>query len=51
MRPDRFTTLAQEALASAQTLAITKSHAELTPLHVLVALLEDTAGITGSILA
>jgi ATP-dependent Clp protease ATP-binding subunit ClpB len=51
MRPDRFTTLAQEALASAQTLAITKSHAELTPLHVLVALLDDTAGITGSILA
>ncbi len=51
MRPDRFTTLAQEALASAQTLAITRSHAELTPLHVLAALLADTAGITGSIMA
>ena len=51
MRPDRFTTLAQEALASAQTLAMTKSHAELTPLHILVALLADTAGITGSIMA
>ena len=41
MRPDRFTTLAQEALASAQTLAVTKSHAELTPLHMLAALLEE----------
>jgi ATP-dependent Clp protease ATP-binding subunit ClpB len=51
MRPDRFTTLAQEALASAQSLAIEKSHAELTPLHVLVALLADTGGITRSILA
>ncbi|MHC4710308.1 MAG: Clp protease N-terminal domain-containing protein, partial [Planctomycetota bacterium] len=51
MRPDRFTTLAQEALASAQTLAVTRSHAELTPLHILAALLADTAGITGSIMA
>jgi len=51
MRPDRFTTLAQEALASAQTLAVTESHAELTPLHILAALLQDTAGITGSIMA
>jgi ATP-dependent Clp protease ATP-binding subunit ClpB len=51
MRPDRFTTLAQEALASAQALAMEKSHAELTPLHLLAALLEDTAGITGSIMA
>ncbi|MHC5007858.1 MAG: Clp protease N-terminal domain-containing protein, partial [Planctomycetota bacterium] len=51
MRPDRFTTLAQEALASAQTLAVTNAHAELTPLHILAALLADTAGITGSIMA
>ncbi|MHC4217504.1 MAG: Clp protease N-terminal domain-containing protein, partial [Planctomycetota bacterium] len=51
MRPDRFTTLAQEALASAQALAMGKSHAELSPLHILAALLEDTAGITGSIMA
>ncbi|MHC4416177.1 MAG: ATP-dependent chaperone ClpB [Planctomycetota bacterium] len=50
MRLDRFTTMAQEALASAQSLAITKAHAELTPLHVLAALLEDASGIARSII-
>ena len=51
MRMDRFTTLSQEALAAAQSLAITKSHAELVPLHILAALLEDHNGIVRSILA
>ena len=51
MRMDRFTTLSQEALAAAQSLAITKSHAELVPLHILAALLEDPNGIVRSILA
>ncbi|MHC4108309.1 MAG: ATP-dependent chaperone ClpB, partial [Planctomycetota bacterium] len=51
MRMDRFTTLSQEALAAAQSLAITKSHAELAPLHILAALLEDPNGIVRSILA
>ncbi len=51
MRMDRFTTLAQEALASAQSIAVARSHAELTPLHVLAALLEDTSAIAGSILS
>src|SRR6185503_11984910 len=41
MRMDRFTTLAQEALASAQSMAVSKSHAEMSPLHILAALLED----------
>ncbi len=50
MHMDRFTTLAQDALASAQTLAITESHGELSPLHILVALLDDAAGLTSSIL-
>jgi ATP-dependent Clp protease ATP-binding subunit ClpB len=49
MRMDRFTTLAQEALASAQTMASAKSHAEMSPLHLLAAMLEDRAGITSSI--
>jgi ATP-dependent Clp protease ATP-binding subunit ClpB len=48
---DRFTTLSQEALAAAQSLALTKSHAELAPLHILAALLEDPNGIVRSILA
>ena len=51
MRMDRFTTLAQEALSAAQSAAIAGSHAELTPLHILAALLDDAAGITASIIA
>ncbi|MCI0364629.1 MAG: AAA family ATPase, partial [Phycisphaerales bacterium] len=47
---DRFTTLAQEALAAAQSLAAGRSHPELTPLHILVAMLEDENGIAQSIL-
>ncbi len=51
MQMDRFTTLAQEVLAAAQSAATGRSHAELTPLHVLAAMLEDRQGIVGSILA
>jgi len=50
MRMDRFTTLAQQILASAQTMAVEKSHAALTPLHILAALLEDPNGIGHSII-
>ncbi len=41
MRMDRFTTLAQQALADAQSNAVGRRHAELTPLHLLQALLTD----------
>ncbi|MSR19273.1 MAG: ATP-dependent chaperone ClpB [Phycisphaerales bacterium] len=40
MQNDRFTNLAQQALASAQSLATQSGHAELTPLHLLSGLLE-----------
>ncbi len=50
MRMDRFTTLAQQALSSAQMLATSMSHAELTPLHVLATVLEDQGGIGRSII-
>ena len=50
MRMDRFTTLAQEALAAAQLLASTRNHGELTPLHILAGMLEDNQGIARSIL-
>jgi ATP-dependent Clp protease ATP-binding subunit ClpB len=50
MRMDRFTTLAQEALASAQSMAVSHSHAEMSPLHILIALLEDKNSIAHSIL-
>jgi len=51
MQPDRFTTLAQAALSAAQRSATTRSHAELTPVHILAALVEDSAGVTATILA
>ena len=51
MQMDRFTTLAQEVLAAAQSTTAGRSHAELTPLDVLAAMLEDRQGIVGSILA
>ncbi|UCD74620.1 MAG: ATP-dependent chaperone ClpB [Phycisphaerales bacterium] len=51
MRMDRFTTLAQQVLATAQMTAVSRQHAELTPLHVLGALLEDADGIARSIIA
>jgi len=50
MRMDRFTTLAQQALASAQELAQQHAHAELLPLHVLSALLAEQGGIARSII-
>ena len=51
MRMERFTTLAQEVLAASQSLATARGSAEITTLHVLLALLEDSSGIAGSILA
>ncbi len=50
MRMDRFTTMAQQALADAQSMAVEKSHAELGPLHLLAVLVRDPAGIASSIL-
>ncbi len=51
MRMDRFTTLAQEALAGAQSLAVSSSHGAMSPLHVLAALLEDRNATSRTVLA
>ncbi|RMH27118.1 MAG: AAA family ATPase [Planctomycetota bacterium] len=51
MRPDRFTTLAQQALADAQSLAAGRSHGELTPLHLLSALIAEEGATPVSILS
>jgi len=51
MQMDRFTTLAQEVLSNAQSLSTGRSHAELTPLHLLASMLEDRNGVASSILA
>ena len=51
MRPDRFTTTAQQALADAQTSALSAGHPEVSGLHVLAALLDDREGPAASILS
>jgi len=50
MRPDRLTNAAQQALADAQSAALTASHPEVTALHVLQALAEDRNGPAASII-
>ena len=44
-RPDKLTVKAQEALQSAQQLAESQGHAQLVPLHLLKALLDEQQGI------
>ena len=50
MQPDKLTTAAQQALASAQQSAMGKQHPEVGGLHVLGALVAEKGGSVGSIL-
>jgi ATP-dependent Clp protease ATP-binding subunit ClpB len=50
MKFDKFTLKAQEALATAQQIAMAKSHTVLAPLHLFSALLSDEGGVTEMIL-
>ena len=50
MKFDKFTLKAQEALATAQQIAMAKSHTVLAPLHLLSAILDDDNGIAVMIL-
>jgi ATP-dependent Clp protease ATP-binding subunit ClpB len=50
MQPDRFTIKAQEALAAAQRLAGARRNPQVSPLHVLVSLLEQDGGIVVPVL-
>ena len=45
MRFDKFTLKAQEALATAQQIAMAKSHTVLSPLHLLSAVCSDDDGV------
>jgi ATP-dependent Clp protease ATP-binding subunit ClpB len=47
----KLTTRSQEAIAAAQRLAVDRGQAALEPLHLLVALLEQTDGIAGPLLS
>src|SRR5918997_2796236 len=50
MRSDRFTVKTQEALTASQRVAIARGNPQITPHHVLVALLEQEGGIVAPIL-
>jgi ATP-dependent Clp protease ATP-binding subunit ClpB len=50
MRLDKFTIKAQEAIQAANDLAGTRGHQELTPEHVLAALLDQQQGVTSALL-
>jgi ATP-dependent Clp protease ATP-binding subunit ClpB len=50
MRFDKFTLKAQEALATAQQIAMAKSHTVLSPLHLLSAVCSDDGGVVVMIL-
>ncbi len=50
MRTDKFTTLAQEAIQGAQSKANLDGHGELSPLHLLLSMLDEKGGVASSIL-
>jgi ATP-dependent Clp protease ATP-binding subunit ClpB len=50
MQPDRFTVKSQEAVAAAQALAAERRNSEITPAHLLVALLRQEAGLATPVL-
>jgi ATP-dependent Clp protease ATP-binding subunit ClpB len=50
MKFDKFTLKAQEALATAQQIAMAKSHTVMSPLHLLSAICGDEEGIAAEIM-
>ncbi|RLS67271.1 MAG: ATP-dependent chaperone ClpB [Planctomycetota bacterium] len=50
MRFDRFTTLAQEAVAAAQSSAAAAGHPDISPLHLLSAMIAEKNSSTASLL-
>jgi ATP-dependent Clp protease ATP-binding subunit ClpB len=50
MQPDRFTVKSQEAVAAAQALAAERRNSEVTPAHLLVALLRQDDGLAVPVL-
>jgi ATP-dependent Clp protease ATP-binding subunit ClpB len=50
MQLDRFTTMSQQALAAAQSLASARRNPQVLPQHVLIALLEQDGGIVVPVL-
>ena len=51
IRFDKFTQKAREAVEKSQTIAADSGHQQMSPLHLLIALVEQEEGIAGTILA
>ena len=51
MRFDKFTLKSQELVQNARDLATRRNHQQIEPEHFLIAMLDDTDGIAGSILS
>jgi len=51
MKLDKLTVKAQEAIAASRDVAVQRNHAEVTPEHLLVALLEQEGGVVPRILS
>ncbi|OXU14864.1 ATP-dependent chaperone ClpB [Sedimentisphaera salicampi] len=49
MKFDKFTVKAQEALATAQQIAMAKKNTVLSPLHLFSAILDDEEGVAGQV--
>ena len=50
MNLNKYTEKAQEAIIAAQNIASEQNHSEVTPEHLLVALVEQSGGIVPSVL-
>ena len=50
MQADRFTIKSQEALQAAIAVAASRDHTETQPEHLLVALIDQTDSVVGSVL-
>ena len=51
MRMDKLTSRFQQAIADAQSLAVGRDHTIIEPVHLLVALLDQSGGSTKPLLA
>ena len=51
IRFDKFTQKAQEAVQQSQTIAADSNHQQITPLHLLIALVEQAEGIVQAVLS
>ncbi|MDK1025508.1 MAG: ATP-dependent chaperone ClpB [Gammaproteobacteria bacterium] len=51
MQIDKFTSKLQQALSDAQSMAVGKDHNQISPIHLIAALLEQSGGATSTLLA